>query len=64
MDKVLANLGLKALNPGTWSQDGGWLADPAALRVDSVNPATAKVIASLLATTPAQFACDQLRYWP
>jgi aldehyde dehydrogenase (NAD+) len=55
MDKVLANLGLEAVNPGTWSADGGWLTDPAAQRVDSVNPATGNVIASVLATTPAQY---------
>ena len=55
MDKVLKSLGLEALNPGTWSSNGGWLSDPAAKRVDSINPATGKVIASLLATTPAQY---------
>ncbi len=55
MDKLLANLGLEALNPGTWSADGGWLTDPAAPRIDSVNPATGKVIASVLATTPDQY---------
>jgi aldehyde dehydrogenase (NAD+) len=55
MDKVLTNLGLEALNPGTWSAKGGWLTDPAAPRVDSVNPATGEVIASVLATTAAQY---------
>ena len=29
MKAVLANLGLEDLNPGTWSADGGWLADVA-----------------------------------
>lgn len=55
MDKVLANLGLESLNPGTWCANGGWLADPDAPRVDSVNPATGTVIASVLATTAAQY---------
>jgi aldehyde dehydrogenase (NAD+) len=55
MQQVLKNLGLEAVNPGTWSSQGGWLADPAAKRVDSLNPATGQVIASVLATTTAQY---------
>ncbi len=55
MEQVLKNLGLAAVNPGTWSSRGGWLSDPAAGRVDSINPATGRVIASVLATTPAQY---------
>jgi len=55
MKQVLANLGLGELNPATWSADGGWLADPAAPRVQSFNPATGEVIASVTATTPAQY---------
>jgi aldehyde dehydrogenase (NAD+) len=55
MEQVLRNLGLEPLNPGTWSSSGGWLSDPAARRVDSVNPATGDVIAGVLATTPAQY---------
>ncbi len=55
MNDVLANLGLQPVNPGTWSSNGGWLSDPAAKRVDSVNPASGKIIASVLATTPAQY---------
>jgi len=55
MNDVLANLGLQPVNPGTWSSNGGWLSDPAAKRIDSINPATGKVIASVLATTTAQY---------
>jgi aldehyde dehydrogenase (NAD+) len=55
MDALLQRLGLEAVNPGTWSSRGGWLADPAAKRIDSINPSTGKVIASVLATTPAQY---------
>jgi aldehyde dehydrogenase (NAD+) len=55
MKQVLANLGLESVNPGTWSSRGGWLSDPSARRVDSVNPATGEVIASVLATTPSQY---------
>ena len=55
MQQVLKNLGLAAVNPGTWSSRGGWLSDPAGRRVDSMNPATGQIIASVLATTPAQY---------
>ena len=55
MNSVLDNLGLQALNPGTWSSNGGWLSDPAAARIDSVNPATGKVIGSVLASNAAQY---------
>ena len=55
MEQVLKNLGLAAVNPGTWSSRGGWLSDPAARRVDSINPATGRVIASVLATTPEHY---------
>ena len=55
MNTMLANLGLDALNPGTWAARGGWLSDASAARVDSVNPATGAVIASVLATTSAQY---------
>ncbi len=55
MNTMLANLGLDALNPGTWAARGGWLSDASAARVDSVNPATGAVIASVLATTAAQY---------
>ena len=55
MNTMLANLGLDALNPGTWAAHGGWLSDASAVRVDSVNPATGAVIASVLATTSAQY---------
>jgi len=55
MEQVLRNLGLEAVNAGTWSSRDGWLSDPAARRVDSVNPATGAIMASVLATTPAQY---------
>jgi len=55
MNSVLENLGLQALNAGTWSSNGGWLSDPAAARIDSVNPATGKVIGSVLASNAAQY---------
>ena len=55
MNDVLQSLGLDAVTPGTWSSQGGWLSDPAARRVDSVNPATGEVIGRVIATTAAQY---------
>ncbi|HEX7374263.1 MAG TPA: aldehyde dehydrogenase family protein [Steroidobacteraceae bacterium] len=55
MNEILKSLGLEAVNPGTWSADGGWLSDPSAQRIDSINPSNGQVIASVLATTAAQY---------
>ena len=52
---ILAGLGLSRVNAGTWSGDGGWLDDPSAPLIDSINPATGEVIASVRATTAAQY---------
>ena len=55
MNPILGNLGLAAVNAGTWASQGGWLADDAAPLVDSVNPATGEVIARVRVTTAAQY---------
>jgi len=55
MNEILKNLGLAAINPGTWSGDGGWLTDENAPLIDSFNPATGRLIASVQATTAAQY---------
>lgn len=61
---VLAALGLAPINPGTWHGDGaapvtdassGWLADPAAPLIDSINPATGAIIASVRAATTKDY---------
>jgi aldehyde dehydrogenase (NAD+) len=52
---VLAELGLEAVNPGTWSGHDGWLADPAAPLVESVNPATGTVLGAVRAATAADY---------
>ena len=54
MKALLERLGLEARNPGTWTADGGWLDDPAAPLIESVNPATGEHIASVAGTTPPQ----------
>ena len=52
---LLKDLGLTQTNAGTWSGVGGWLDDASAKVIESVNPATGQVIASVLATTSAQY---------
>jgi len=52
---VLAELGLEAVNPGSWSGHDGWLADPAAPLVESVNPATGAVLGAVRAATAADY---------
>jgi aldehyde dehydrogenase (NAD+) len=55
IDQLLQSLGLEQTNAGTWCGAGGWLHDAGARRIDSINPTTGEVIASVLATTPAQY---------
>jgi len=55
MKNVLGNLGLEAVNPGTWSAHDGWLGEASAPRIDSIDPSSGSVIASVLATTPEQY---------
>ncbi len=55
MNPVLQRLGLGAVNAGTWSSAGGWLADDAAPLLQSVNPANGEVLGSVRATTAAQY---------
>jgi aldehyde dehydrogenase (NAD+) len=68
-DTLLKSLGLAATNAGTWSGNGGWLQDPAAPLIDSVNPSDGKVIASVRATTAEQYervmaaAVEAARAW-
>jgi aldehyde dehydrogenase (NAD+) len=55
MEKFLTELGLEAVNPGAWAAGAGWLVDTSAPRIESVNPATGKVIASVHGATAAQY---------
>jgi aldehyde dehydrogenase (NAD+) len=55
MNPLLQDLGLAAVNSGTWASDGGWLEDTAAPVVESVNPATGQAVGAVRATTPAQY---------
>ncbi|HNP35563.1 MAG TPA: aldehyde dehydrogenase family protein [Woeseiaceae bacterium] len=54
MNNILQSLGLEATNPGTWI-GGESLADPGAPLIESINPATGDVIASVRATSAAEY---------
>ena len=54
MNDVLKQLGLEAVNDGTWMGDKS-VADNSAAIIDSVNPSTNEVIASVRSTTPAEY---------
>jgi aldehyde dehydrogenase (NAD+) len=53
--EILDGLGLEAINAGTWCGDGGWLADDSAPLIESVNPASGAVIASVRAATDGDY---------
>jgi aldehyde dehydrogenase (NAD+) len=69
MKEILAELGLSAVNAGTWSSAHGWVADDRAALLDSINPATGEVIARIRTSTAAQYeqvmvaARDVARVW-
>jgi len=54
MKKILDSLGLEDRNAGTWLGSNS-SEDPTAPLIDSVNPANGKRIASVRATTPAEY---------
>ena len=63
MSAVLRQLGLGPANAGTWTADGGWLDDPTAPLVQSVNPATGETIGAVRATTAAQYERVMASAW-
>jgi aldehyde dehydrogenase (NAD+) len=54
MNSILDNLGLEAVNAGTWSGGESMSTDSAPL-IESVNPATNEVIASIRSTTADEY---------
>ena len=54
MQDILNRLGLADTNPGTWLGAES-LEDRSASLIESVNPATGEVIASVRSTTPAEY---------
>jgi aldehyde dehydrogenase (NAD+) len=68
MKTILDSLGLAAVNPGTWHGAESFDDESASL-IESTNPATGEVIASVRATTPVQYdalikqAQESFRTW-
>jgi aldehyde dehydrogenase (NAD+) len=54
MKEILKSLGLDAVNPGTW-YGAESSEDTSAPLIDSINPTTGEVIASVRSTTPAEY---------
>ncbi|MDX1518293.1 MAG: aldehyde dehydrogenase family protein, partial [Woeseiaceae bacterium] len=54
MKSILDSLGLDAVNPGTWL-GGDSRTDKAGKLIESVNPATGELIASVRSTTPSEY---------
>jgi aldehyde dehydrogenase (NAD+) len=48
-------LGLRDINPGTWSGSEGWSRQTDGAVIDSINPATGKRLAQVRAATPADY---------
>jgi aldehyde dehydrogenase (NAD+) len=55
MNPLLKDLGLDAVNSGTWASQGGWLSDASAPLIQSINPASGMAIGAVRATTDAQY---------
>ncbi|MFQ5982514.1 MAG: aldehyde dehydrogenase family protein, partial [Woeseiaceae bacterium] len=54
MNEILERLGLGQTNPGSWSGAKAYESDDASL-IDSVNPASGEIIASVRSTTPDEY---------
>jgi aldehyde dehydrogenase (NAD+) len=54
MKEILEKLGIEAVNPGTWLGNE-FLEDSSAALIESINPSTGDVIASVRSTTPAEY---------
>ncbi len=54
-NELLDRLELGDLNAGTWTAGAGWLHDPQAPGIESINPTTGEVIARVAATTLEQY---------
>src|SRR6201986_1910118 len=53
--KILHSLGLREINPGTWSGSHGWSTDAAGPLIDSINPATGERLAQVRGATAADY---------
>src|ERR1700692_407839 len=53
--EVLQALGLREVNPGTWSGRRGWSQQTSGPMIDSINPATGKRLAQVVGATPDDY---------
>src|SRR5574337_1814089 len=56
VNKILSALGLEPDNAGVWTPTGGWRRSDGAQVLESINPATGKVLAKVRCATPADYA--------
>ena len=52
---ALQALGLRDINPGTWSGSRGWSTHTGGAIIDSINPATGQRLAQVRAATPQDY---------
>ncbi|MDE2023922.1 MAG: aldehyde dehydrogenase family protein [Gammaproteobacteria bacterium] len=55
VNQILSALGLGQDNAGTWTPTGGWRRSDGAPVLESINPATGKVLAKVRCATPADY---------
>ena len=53
--EIPATLGIESSNAGTYAGAAGWLADSSAPLIESINPATGELIATVRATTEREY---------
>src|SRR5260370_39343073 len=53
--EALQALGLRDINPGTWSGSQGWSKQTGGAIIDSINPATGKRLAQVRGATPEDY---------
>ncbi|MDE2069722.1 MAG: aldehyde dehydrogenase family protein [Gammaproteobacteria bacterium] len=55
VNQILSALGLEPDNAGVWTPTGGWRKSDAAPVLESINPATGKVLAKVRCATPSDY---------
>src|SRR5258708_36949888 len=53
--EALQALGLRDINPGTWSGSRGWSTHTGGAIIDSINPATGQRLAQVRGATPQDY---------
>jgi len=55
MQDILKQLNIRPTNSGTWSGDGGWSSTTDSGAIESINPTTGELIASVYASSPTDY---------